>query len=436
MTDIKTFAPAGQTRLEWIVISVVVVLCVGIFLYVAAGRQFALRDSASGFDGLDHWLNAEGHSAQSFTGGWPLDRNSIGLLIQPIYDTRPGSKRTPARTEEELLLQPDEFDQHIGVLREKARSVPSLVILPKWRSGMRLTGLGHPFLTVPRNDVQTILRSVAGPGVGDIRFAGAPFTDYALLDDPDLSARLYAAQVFDGHGCDALVGKPGAMVLGRCPLSGSGAQDHVYILSDPDLLNNHGLSLGDNAWIAAKVLPGIAGNKRIVIDYSDRNWLTEPEQIVQRKRTWQDLKRLYQPPFLSLWVGAGVLLLLAIWRGGVRDGPVTDLPSTIGSGKRTANRVRARLMRMTDQDGALLSDFIDTRLRTRAAETFGTSYKVSDDTEQAYLRYLHNRHPDLAPRMEDLIEKIRALPAHLSAAEAITYVDQFELILEQLADDA
>ncbi|WP_425084392.1 hypothetical protein [Ruegeria profundi] len=436
MSDTANIAATERVRVDWIIFGIIGALCIGIFLYVMAGRQYALRDSSTGFDGLELWLRDQGHTAQTFTGGWPLDRSTIGLLIQPIYDTQPGKDRARAQTKDELLLQPDEFDQTLDVIRDKAQSTPSLVILPKWRSGLRLTGLGHPILLSPEEGIEAVLHGIVGSNVGTIRSARVPFTDFDVASDDALTARLYAAQVFDGQGCEPRVGRRGAMVLGLCPLPGDGEQQNVHVLSDPDLMNNHGLVLGDNARIAARVLPEIAGEKRIIIDYSDRNWLTDPQQHVARERTWDDLKRLFEPPFLTLWIGAGLLLALAVWRGGVRSGPVADLSLGLGSGKRTANRVRARLMRMTDQDGALLSDFIDTRLRARAASVFGTSHALRGTPEDAYLNYIRTRKPDLTAKLEDLIASIRALPPHLGPEHAIPYVDQFELILEQLADDA
>lgn len=434
MTEATGFEPTGRVRMDWIIVGVVVALCVGIFLYFTAGRQYALRESASGFDGLEYWLKDQNHAAQSFAGGWPLNRNTVGLLIQPVYDAHPDTERSAAKTKDELLLQSDEFDQQVDVIREKALSVPSLVILPKWRSGMRLTGLAHPFLIVRGANTQEVLHQIVGSEVGPLSFARTPFSEFSLASDRGLVARIYAAQTFEGRGCEPVLGREGAMLLGACPLSGTG--EKVHVLSDPDLLNNHGLVLGDNARIAAQLLPEIAREHRIIIDYSDENWLTEPEQVIERERTWEDFKRLFEPPFVVLWVGAGLLLALAIWRGGIRSGPIADPQSGLGTGKRTANRVRARLMRLTDQDGALLSDFIETRLRARAAKVFGTTHKTRGSPEQAYLKFVHARRPELASRLDDLIQAIRALPPHISADDAIEYVDQFELILEQLADDA
>ncbi|MTI00883.1 hypothetical protein [Roseibium sp. RKSG952] len=437
MTDISQTSPPPQIRLDWVIIALVVLLSLGVFLYLAAQRQYVLRESTNGFDGLKIWLNSESQPTQSFTGGWPLDRSTIGLLVQPIFDTHPDTDRKAARTKEELLLQTDEFDQQIDIIQEKAGSVQSLIILPKWRSGMRLTGYGHPFLLAPRGDVQTVLHQIVGPDVGQVFYMRTPFSDFDYDGDREvLAARVYAGQAFEGIGCEPVIGRPGAMLLGLCPLPGDEDRDQVYVLSDPDVLNNHGLRLGENALIAAQLLPQIAGENRIVIDYSDRNWLTEPEQIVQRERTWEDLARLFEYPFRILWIGAALLLALAIWRGGIRNGPVTNDGPSLGTGKRAANRARARLMRLTGQDGALLSDFVNTRIRAQAAEVFGPGHVVNGGVEAAYLRYMRARQPALAAELTDLLGTIRGLPAHLNASDAITYIDKFESILERFADDA
>lgn len=437
MSDVTQSHPMPQIRLDFVVVGLVIVLSLGVFFYLTAQRQYVLRESVNGFEGLEIWLNSKDHEAQSFTGGWPLDRSSIGLLIQPVFDTKPGTDRMAAQTKEELLIQADEFDQTIPVILEKAQSVPSLIILPKWRTGMRLTGFGHPFLLAPRSDIQNVLHQITGTDVGRLSYMPNPFSDFRYQgDDAVMSARTYAGQVFEGTGCEPIIGRSGAMVLGLCPLPEGGEQDQVYILSDPDVLNNHGLRLGENARIANQLLPGIADGNRIIIDYSDQNWLTEPEQFTKRERTWDDIAQLFDYPFRVLWIGAALLLGLAIWRGGIRNGPVLDQHLSLGSGTRTANAARARLMRLTGQDGALLSDFVDTRIRAEAADVLGSAHVVADSTEAAYLRYVRSRRPAVADNLQDLLHAIRGLPAHLTASDAITYVDQFESILERLADDA
>lgn len=434
MTAEAEAEPLSRGILDKVAIGFVIVLGVGVLWYFIAHQQYALRNSAVGFDGLRIWLSSEERSAQSFAGGWPLNRESVGLLLQPVFDTQLDIKRATAATEEELLLQPDEFDQRAAVIREKSQAVTSLVVLPKWRSGLRLTGAGHPVLRAPLPQVQDTLHQIVGTKVGQVHDLPTTFSEFDFESDKGtLAAKIYAAQVFDGVGCDPIIGEPGAMLVGLCPLRGA-PKKKVYVLSDPDLLNNHGLRLGDNARIAATFLPELAGEKRIVIDYSDKNWLIAPRKIVKRERSWKDLARLFGFPFTILWVGAALLLGLAIWRGGLRNGPVDRPGLRAGIGNRSANLVRARLMRMTDQDGALLADYVDARMQVQAAATLGSALS-GEAAEKAYLRYVRERAPALAEKLERVLARIRILPAHLDAAEAIEHVDQFESTLEQIVHD-
>ena len=131
-------------------------------------------------------------------------------------------------------------------------------------------------------------------------------------------------------------------------------------------------------------------------------------------------------------MGAALLLGLAIWRGGLRNGPVDRSPQPGEAGNRSANQVRARLMRLTDQDGALLTDYVSARMQVRAAAALGPALR-GDAAEEAYLRFVRVRAPKLAQRLQDILDRIRTLPAHLDAAEAIEHVDQFEQTLEQIA---
>ena len=107
-----------------------------------------LRSSPAGFDGLQAWLSSEDVEAQSFSGGWLLDSERYGLLIVPVFDSDLTSSRVAPQIKEELLLQQDEYDLWLVALTDKLDRVPSLVVLPKWRSGMHLTGLSHPVLLV------------------------------------------------------------------------------------------------------------------------------------------------------------------------------------------------------------------------------------------------------------------------------------------------
>ena len=431
MSDTAT----SPVRAETMVIAVIVALALAAMFYVMSQRQQALRSSPVGMDGLQHWLTAEGGTAQTFTGGWLIDPYTIGLQILPIHDSAPDRSMSPARSKEELLFQQDEFDQDFHMIREKARAVPTLIVLPKWRSGMRLTGIAHPALLVEAKRIDTILREITGRPIrltpSREVFTALPYRD---TKGADLQTEIYAAQLFDGSACDPIIGAGEQTLLASCPLAGWGEDEQVLILADPDLMNHHGLRLGQNAAIARDFLLQLAGEATVLIDLSRDNWFAPDDAPPQRDRTWADLLRFFEPPFLAVWLGAGALLALVLWRSLRRAGPVLRVDVT-GSGKMQSVGARARLMRLTGQDGAMIGDYASARIAATAARLVGPGHARQIGEERAFLRYLARRHADLAERLEAMLIHLHALPRHVPAAVAIQHVEEFELILEQIANE-
>jgi hypothetical protein len=425
---------ASPIRSDVAIILVVVALALAALFYVLSQRQQDLRSSPVGMDGLRVWLTAEGGDAQSFSGGWLLDPDTIGLLVVPLHDTQPDRTLVPAQTKQELLFQQDEFDINWPVLFQKLDRAPALVVLPKWRSGMRLTGIAHPALLVDANRVDAILQRLTGDRSITANRTRRVFTALPYKDRTGavLTTELYAAQLFDGTACDPIIGSGTQTLLAYCPLVGS--RSSVLVLSDPDLMNNHGLRLGQNASIASDVLLTEAGDGSVVIDYSRDDWFAEPDAPPQRDRTWADLLRFFEPPFLALWLGAGITLTLVLWRSLRRVGPVTDAVAT-GISKMQAIRARARLMRLTGQDGALVADYAQARIAATAARLVGPGQARQIGEEGAFLRFVARRSRDLATRLEIVLTRLHALPAAIPAAAAIRHVEDLEQILEQIAND-
>ncbi|POF32639.1 hypothetical protein [Roseibium marinum] len=440
MSETETARTPGTLRIETVVIVLVCAIGIAGLWYLLSQRQQTLRSSPAGFDGLQVWLASEGVSAQNFSGGWPIDQTSIGLLVVPVYDTALDDDRVPATTKQELLLQQDEYDLDTSVISIKARTVPTLVVLPKWRSGMRLTGLAHPVLKADRDRLASTLGKIIDEINPELIDAKSPFTDfpYRSTDGKDLRTRIYAAQMFKGRDCIPIIGTEEAMLLADCPVQ-KAADDQgrrLLVLSDPDLLNNHGLRLGDNARIALDFLRSKAADRNVMIDYSLNSWLRDPVSEPERERTWADLARFFGPPFLTLWIGAALAFLLFFWRGALRAGPIRLEAAAPGAGKLLAVRARARLMRLSGQDGALTREYAAARMSATAAALFGSAHARHYGGEEAFLKSAQHRHPAEAARLRTVLADIRRLPAHLPASEAIRLIDEFEQVLEQIHHDA
>ena len=424
-----------EGRSDLFLIGAGVLVLVGILLYFASGSQQQLRKSPAGYDGLHAWIAAKGHPVRSFTGGWTSDPDVVGLRILPIFDSNLNKRRIAPRNTEEFLAQSDEYDLRTGVVQRKGRIVQTMYVLPKWRSGMRLTGKAHPELLVAEEAPTKVLHDVLSSKLGAVSVLPQDFSKFTvnLPDNSKATAMLYQAQVFEGRGCVPLIGREGEMVLGRCPMSGGGpGDDFAWVLSDPDLLNNHGLRLGDNAIIARDVILPLADSGTFMIDYSDQVWLINQFEGVKRDRTWADLKQFFAYPFSVLWVSGAILFGLILWRASARFGPILRRKTEVDASKRVANQAAARLMRLTEQDGALLGDYANVRLSAIAARNLGPSHKNDPD---AAVRFVRRKRPDLVEALQDTLNAIRTQPSNLSATAAIANVDKLERILEQLNND-
>lgn len=420
----------------WIVTGVLLVLVAAALIYVLSSHQQSLRSSPAGLDGLRAWLVSEGQSVQNFSGGWPLNEDETGLLVIPLYDTRLDEQRNRPQSSQELIMQQDEYDLAAAPILEKARRVNTLLVLPKWRSGMRLTGVAHPDLLVEAERVEETLRVLLNRDTARIvrdPQASAAYS-YTARDQASLKALLYGSQLFSAPGCSPIIGTADVMILGTCYLGGTRAGTTVMVLSDPDLINNHGLRAGDNAFIVSDFIGEASGGRQVIIDYSLRSWFASEGQNEVRERTWSDLARFFSPPFTLIWMGLLLALVLILWRAAVRFGPLRTPPDALGASNMMAIAARAKLMRLSNQDGALIQDYGKARLAVAASALFGAANARTYSSAEAFLAYTARRHPSLAGPLAQALSTLRSLPAHANAAQAFAAVDQLEAILEQITD--
>ena len=433
MTDTSTSTRTGF-RADFAILIAIAGVALLVVLYFMSQSKQVLRSSPAGFDGLQAWLSSEDVEAQSFSGGWLLDSERYGLLIVTVFDRDLTSSRVAPKTKEEFLLQQDEYDLWLDALTDKLDRVPSLVVLPKWRSGMRLTGLGHPVLLVEPKATMHVLRRVTGDTTARIRYARTPFTQFDAPDGIAGQANIYAAQMFQSAGCEPIIGRESAMLLGDCPIGGDD-ENRVLILSDPDLLSNHGLRLGQNAEIARDFIASRTDEKAVLIDYSPRYWFAEEENVVLRERTWSDLLKFFEQPFLALWLGAALAMALTLWRAALRFGPIPAETTQLAASKAFAIEARARLMRLADCDGALVAEYARARIGTVASSLFGPAYARHYSRPETFATYVKRRDAKLGESLSTVLSDIEKLPDRIPPTEAIQLVDQLEILLERVTHD-
>lgn len=423
---------AGQ-----VMMCVLLALIAAALIYVLPDRQQSLRSSPAGLDGLRAWLVSEGHGVQNFSGGWPLQEDETGLLIIPLYDAGLDEDRDRPQSSQELIWQQDEYDSAAAPILEKAARVKTLLVLPKWRSGMRLAGVAHPDLLVEAGRIEETLRTLLDQETARVVRSPQAFAAYGYTarDQTSLEALLYSSQLFSAPGCSPVIGTTDAMVLGTCQLGGPRSGTTVMLLSDPDLINNHGLRAGDNAFIVRDFIEAASGGGQIIIDYSLRSWFADEGQGEIRERTWSDLVRFFSPPFTLIWMGLSLALFLILWRAAVRFGPLRSSPGALGASNIMAIAARAKLMRLSSQDGALIQDYSKARLAVAASALFGAANARAYSSAEAFLAYTARRHPSLAGPLAQALDRLQSLPAHANAVQALAAVEQLDSILEQITND-
>ena len=438
MAHMETTEDRGKIGADKIILGLLAVLLIGALFFLSSQRQQALRSSPAGLDGLRVWLSHEGLNVQNFSGGWPLNTEDVGLLIVPLYDTRLSDRRTPPQTKEELLAQQDEFDLWEDVTREKARKTKTLLILPKWRSGMRLTGLAHPLLLNDPKALEALAKNLIIGDAPRLVPSRKPFTTfpYSPQDGVQHDVTLYAAQTLVAPQCDPIIGDETAMLLGSCPLRTSAGAQQVFVLSDPDLLNNHGLRLGDNAFAVRDFVRQVAPEERVIIDYSPQNWLTEGIKAATRERSWSDIMRFFSPPFTVMWAGLALAIALTLWRAAVRFGPLLPAPSGIGASKMMAIAARAKLMLLSNRDGALAGEYARARIAATANAIFGAAHGRQFSAPETFVAYAQRRHPSRVIALTTALNTIETLPDTASQQQAMASITALDRILKEIEHDA
>jgi len=465
----------------------IVFLATSVFLIMSLKSPPRLSRSAMGFDGLVALLDANGVDSRSFYGGGTLNADGIGLRILPLFDDDLYLTASTPSGEESQYLRPEIQRIFRDVISTKIETLPTLVVMAKWRDGIRLAGFIHPdFLLPAENAIPTepvsaeesgnayspTVDSTADDdwdvegfaGDGDIvelvsseeseaepepskppieTLANDAFDDYQQAEfgafyrqvdhtpgdlelislAPRLSgeATIYAPQRAVGPpNCEVLVGDGDGGLLFECLSNGIS----YWLLSDPDLLNNHGLARGENQRLALELIRGLTVDGVVLVDYSTRPWLLP--DMEEHARSLSDLLRYFEPPFRWLWLAGLGFLIILLWRGGVRGTPLLRRFSEGHGAERKASlATQAQLMRRARADGALLKTLLATHIATLAERMLGRDGSQSD-REGRVMRGLKHRDVAAATAFRDAIAEIRNLPDTAGLDQTVPALSRLE----------
>lgn len=285
------------------------VVAIGVIAFIALWALIALGPQlSSGNDGGGHALSK---AAPGYAGIVDLLERSDAVI-----DLR-RSEEAPEYEEEwrELLVltpthstKPDDLARVI----KGHRGGPILIVLPKWQTGRHpekagWSGNGFPIAPSPK---------LLPPTVGSIdKIASEPHARGATATgvfggrNVTLPLRGLRAQVVTAEGYETLIGFPhGGALLAKRP------RDAIYILSDPDFINNLAFSSRDRARAAAMLVDAIAED-------ADADGLAFDLTLNGFGSQRSLLRFAFVPPFIGITLCLIAAGLLALWQAWMRFGP-------------------------------------------------------------------------------------------------------------------
>lgn len=225
----------------------------------------------------------------------------------------------------------------------------ALVVLPKWygtpAADNRRWLADLALLEVA--EAEAVLRALGSAGrvvrgrpgevVLDTLDLGRP--DLRLLPDHEL------AQLVADEDAVVHVLERGALVLELLV-----GDTTVYVLTDPDVLNNAGLLQPGNAGLVVTLLDRLRDGGAVVIDETLHGFAEEPS-------LW---KALFRFPLALVTLHVGLLALVVVWAGLGRFGPARGAPPPLAAGKEYLVRNTAALLRVAGHHGHALGRYLAT----------------------------------------------------------------------------
>lgn len=354
------------------------------------GRAHALSSSAIGFRGTTIMLKAMDVPVV-ISRALPDRYSGDEAAEQPI----PLLVLTPAASTE-----PDD-------LKAFPSGAPKLIVLPKWATApepqhpgfVRKVGLDKPAIKqvavlLSAYAKSTIIEHRAGVSRPALRDGGPPYGRGTYLP----LAQIDRFQTIRGEGWDpALIDETGRILLARSKRS-----PEVFVLADPDLLNNQGLARRDNARAGMAILQTLRGDS-VMFDVTLNGFVRD-----------RSLGRLMlEPPWLAATLcGVAAALLMGL-QALVRFGPPPLGGRAIALGPAALIDNSAGLVRMARKEAALAPQYLEL---CKAAVARGVGRDGKDGAAEAWITELARR-------------RGLASPAELSAqaAAATTRADLLRL---------
>ena len=229
-----------------------------------------------------------------------------------------------------------------------------LLVLPKWtgQPSKQKSGWLGEASAWPTSDVNWALHLVA-PQADVTEVDQAVWTTNVLNLAPSLEAPI---RLMHGDRLQPLIGDADGMLLGRL----SDRKRLIWVLSDPDVISNHGLARTGNAALAVAMITRLrSGSGSVVFDETIHGFVTEPANPILL---------LFRFPFVMATIQAAIAIALLLWATLGRFGTPQPAPPPLSAGRQGLLENIAKLIEFTGHQEVMVRRYVLETVRDVARQ--------------------------------------------------------------------
>ena len=305
----------GRRRAAALVLTGGIAFCLSLFLIIwsdptdrpiAGNSSYSI--SAIGHAAFLALLRDQGYevSVNRNKEGRAVTERDLLLILEPELGLARAVRRDEEASEEPHSTRPESLER---LLQGKAQA---LIALPKWQAdpvAAREAGIWrrrdhvHGVSLAPPGAVRSLAQAVLGDSEVRIVRKSAPDDWTSALGDVDVL--LDSPQLITSSNLEPIVASPHGILVGQVPGT------RIAVLSDPDLIANHGLRMGGNALMALRLIDHLLPyGGSVHVDETLHGFAVVPSLP----------RLLFRPPFLAATLLTLAALATLAWIGTTRFG--------------------------------------------------------------------------------------------------------------------
>lgn len=278
----------------------------------------------------------------------------------PVVKSKSNSRGQLTRGSVLVIAEPQRGGQSEQIIRNLLNANTILIVLPKWTGSrdekktewlrdVKERGISDAewtlHLAVPRGEVKRITTPVT-------------WTTNALGPVPNVVEPI---QLITGDRLVPIVGSADGMLVGEI----TERNRKIWVLSDPDVIANHGLARPGNAALASALINRLrSANGIVVFDETIHGYVT---------RTANPFMLMFRFPFVIASAQAAIAVALLLWASLARFGAPQSAPASLRIGRQGLLENVAKLIEFTGHQQVMIRRYIQETIRDVARQLHAPS---------------------------------------------------------------